>query len=51
MSNNLPLVSVLTLLPFAGGIVVLLLGRMGRSVARLIAAGVATVAVAYTALL
>jgi NADH-quinone oxidoreductase subunit M len=51
MSNNLPLVSLLTLLPFAGGIVVLMLGRMGRSAARLIAAGFATVAVAYTALL
>jgi NADH-quinone oxidoreductase subunit M len=51
MSHNLPLVSVLTLLPFVGGVVVLLLGRVGRSAARVIAAGFATAAVAYTALL
>ena len=45
MSSNLPLVSALTLLPFVGGIVVLL---AGRSAARLTAATFATVAVAYT---
>ena len=45
MSSNLPLVSALTLLPFVGGIVVLL---VGRSAARLTAATFATVAVAYT---
>ena len=37
MSSNLPLVSVLTLLPFLGGIAVLLLGRAGRGAARLTA--------------
>jgi NADH-quinone oxidoreductase subunit M len=42
---NFPLVSFLTLLPFVGAIVVLLLGR---SAARLTAATFATVAVAYT---
>ena len=42
---NFPLVSALTLLPFVGGIVVLL---AGRSAARLTAATFATVAVAYT---
>jgi NADH-quinone oxidoreductase subunit M len=42
---NFPLVSFLTLLPFVGAIVVLLLGR---SAARLTAAMFATVAVAYT---
>ena len=45
MSSNFPLVSALTLLPFVGGIVVLL---AGRSAARLTAATFATVAVAYT---
>jgi NADH-quinone oxidoreductase subunit M len=51
MSSNLPLVSVLTLLPFAGGIAVLLLGRAGRAPARLAAMVFATAAVAYTILL
>jgi NADH-quinone oxidoreductase subunit M len=35
--SNLPYISVLTLLPFAGGIAVLLLSRAGRSAARLAA--------------
>jgi NADH-quinone oxidoreductase subunit M len=48
MSSNLPLVSALTLLPFVGGILVLLLGR---SAARLTAAVFAAVAVAYTVFL
>ena len=51
MSSNLPLVSLLTLLPFLGGIAVLLLGRAGRSAARLTAAAFATAAVAYTIVL
>ena len=49
MSGNLPLnfpfISALTLLPFVGGIIVLL---AGRSAARLTAGTFATVAVAYT---
>jgi NADH-quinone oxidoreductase subunit M len=45
---NLPLVSALTLLPFAGGIVVLLLGR---AAARVTALAFATAAVAYTVVL
>ena len=45
----MPLVSLLTLLPFVGGIAVLLLGRAGRSAARLTAAVFATAAVAYDA--
>jgi NADH-quinone oxidoreductase subunit M len=51
MSSNFPAVSVLTLLPFLGGIAVLLLGRAGRSAARLTAAVFAAAAVAYTLLL
>ena len=52
MSSNFPSVSVLTLLPFLGGIAVLLLGRGGRSAARLTAAMLfAAAAVAYTLLL
>lgn len=43
-----PFLSLLTLLPFAGGLAVLLMGRMGRSAARVTAAIFATVAVAYT---
>jgi NADH-quinone oxidoreductase subunit M len=42
---NFPLISALTLLPFVGGLVVLV---AGRSAARLTAATFATVAVAYT---
>jgi NADH-quinone oxidoreductase subunit M len=45
---SLPLVSALTLLPFAGGMVVLLLGR---SAARVTALAFAIAAVAYTGLL
>jgi len=45
---SLPLVSALTLLPFAGGIVVLLLGRPAARVAAL---AFATAAVAYTLVL
>src|SRR5579859_1328549 len=51
MSSTFPSVSVLTLLPFVGGVVVLLLGRGGRPAARLTALIFATVAVAYTLLL
>jgi NADH-quinone oxidoreductase subunit M len=51
MSSNLPLVSVLTLLPFVGGLAVLLLGRAGRSAARVTAVIFSTAAVAYTLLL
>jgi NADH-quinone oxidoreductase subunit M len=51
MSSNLPLVSWLTLLPFLGGIAVLLLGRAGRGAARLTAMAFATAAVFYTAAL
>jgi NADH-quinone oxidoreductase subunit M len=43
-----PFLSLLTLLPFAGGLAVLLLGRAQRSLARPIAAVFATSAVAYT---
>jgi NADH-quinone oxidoreductase subunit M len=46
-----PFISVLTLLPIAGGIAVLLIGRAGRSAARLTAALFATAAVAYTGVL
>ena len=46
-----PLISLLTLLPFAGAFAVLLLGRAGRSAARLTAAVFATAAVAYTCVL
>jgi NADH-quinone oxidoreductase subunit M len=46
-----PFISVLTLLPFVGGLAVLLLSRTGRSAARLTAAIFATAAVAYTWLL
>ena len=49
--SQFPYVSVLTLLPFAGGFAVLLLGRAGRSAARLTAVVFATAAVAYTAML
>jgi NADH-quinone oxidoreductase subunit M len=48
MSSHLPFVSALTLLPFIGGLLILLLGR---STARLNAALFATAAVAYTAFL
>lgn len=51
MSSTFPSVSVLTLLPFFGGIAVLLLGRAGRPAARLTAVIFATAAVAYTLLL
>jgi NADH-quinone oxidoreductase subunit M len=46
-----PHLSVLTLLPFAGGIAILLLSRAGRSTARLTALAFATAAVAYTVML
>src|SRR5580700_7421225 len=46
-----PHLSVLTLLPFAGGIAILLLSRAGRSAARLTALTFATAAVAYTVML
>jgi NADH-quinone oxidoreductase subunit M len=48
MSSAFPSVSTLTLLPFVGGIAVLLLGRAGRPAARLTAVILATAAVAYT---
>ncbi len=51
MTSDLHLVSMLTLLPFLGGIAVLLVGRAGRGAARLTAAVFATAAVAYTILL
>ena len=51
MSSTFPSVSALTLLPFVGGIAVLLLGRAGRAAARLTALIFATAAVAYTLLL
>jgi NADH-quinone oxidoreductase subunit M len=51
MSSTFPSVSALTLLPFVGGIAVLLLGRAGRPAARLTAVVFATAAVAYTLLL
>ena len=51
MSSTFPSVSALTLLPFVGGIAVLLLGRAGRPAARVTALIFATVAVAYTLLL
>jgi len=51
MSSSFPSVSALTLLPFVGGIAVLLLGRAGRPAARLTAVIFATAAVAYTLLL
>jgi NADH-quinone oxidoreductase subunit M len=51
MSSTFPSVSALTLLPFVGGIAVLLLGRAGRAAARVTALIFATVAVAYTLLL
>ena len=43
-----PFISLLTLLPFAGALAVLLLGRASRSAARLTALTFATAAVAYT---
>jgi NADH-quinone oxidoreductase subunit M len=46
-----PFISLLTLLPFIGGLAVLLAGRAGRSGARLTAAVFATAAVAYTGML
>ncbi len=46
-----PFITVLTLLPFVGGLTVLLLERAGRSVARIAAAGFATAAVAGTGVL
>jgi NADH-quinone oxidoreductase subunit M len=48
---HFPFLTVLTLLPFAGGIAVLLLGRARRLAARMAAAVFATAAVAYTLLL
>src|ERR1700761_4654862 len=51
MSTNLPLVSLLTLLPFVGGIAVLILGRAGRNTARWTALLFAIAAVTITALL
>jgi NADH-quinone oxidoreductase subunit M len=42
-----PFISLLTLLPFAGALAVLLLGKASRSAARLVAAIFATAAVAY----
>jgi NADH-quinone oxidoreductase subunit M len=49
--SSFPFISALTLLPFAGGIAVLLLGRVGRSAARLTAAVFAVAALALTILL
>jgi NADH-quinone oxidoreductase subunit M len=49
--SSFPSISALTLLPFAGGIAVLLLGRAGRSAARLTAAVFAVAALALTLLL
>ncbi len=49
--SHFPYVSALTLLPFAGGVSVLLLGRAGRSAARVTAIVFATAAVALTAML
>src|SRR6202167_5553724 len=46
-----PFISLLTLLPFAGALAVLLLGKASRSAARLVAATFATAAVAYTCVL
>jgi NADH-quinone oxidoreductase subunit M len=46
-----PFISLLTLLPFAGALAVLLLGKTSRSTARLVAAIFATAAVAYTCVL
>lgn len=51
MTSDLHLLSMLTLLPFIGGIAVLLLGRAGRWAARSTAAVFATAAVAYMILL
>jgi NADH-quinone oxidoreductase subunit M len=51
MSSSYPFLSLLTLLPFAGALAVLLLGRASRAAARVIAAIFATGAVAYTVLL
>jgi NADH-quinone oxidoreductase subunit M len=48
---HFPFISLLTLLPFAGGFAVLLLGKTSRSAARLVAAIFATAAVAYTSVL
>jgi NADH-quinone oxidoreductase subunit M len=49
--SSFPFISALTLLPFAGGIAVLLLGRAGRSAARLTAVVFAVAALALTILL
>jgi NADH-quinone oxidoreductase subunit M len=49
--SSFPLISALTLLPFAGGIAVLLLGRAGRSAARLTAVVFAIASLALTLLL
>jgi NADH-quinone oxidoreductase subunit M len=46
-----PFISLLTLLPFAGALAVLLLGKASRSAAHLVAATFATAAVAYTCML
>jgi NADH-quinone oxidoreductase subunit M len=51
MSTHFPFVSVLTLLPFAGGLAVLLAGRAGRATARAVALLFAIAAVALTLLL
>jgi NADH-quinone oxidoreductase subunit M len=49
--SQFPYLSVLTLVPLVGGFSVLLLGRAGRSAARLTAVVFATASVAYTAML
>jgi NADH-quinone oxidoreductase subunit M len=51
MSTTLSLVTLLTALPFAGGLAVLGVGQMGRSAARLTALVFATAAVATTGLI
>jgi NADH-quinone oxidoreductase subunit M len=51
MSANFPSVTFLTFLPFVGGLAVLLVGQLGRSVARLTALLFAIAVVAGTALL
>ena len=51
MSTQFPFVSLLTLLPFAGGVFVLLLGRRDRAAARVLAAAFAMAALGLTGLL
>ena len=51
MNSSYPFLSLLTLLPFAGALAVLLLSRASRTVARAIAAAFATGTVACTVLL